>query len=640
MLQLKNQVIDAEKHTLDMTAILGLDLQKALDNVTHEATQVRDIAGGTVSVRVGGRTFEVDLELLKKHSCYFAKCFHKLPQEALKIPLELQDVKPEVFEALVLFMETGFLDADPFMALDIYEASMLLGIHRAIKEIKRISLIGSKMERLLVWYRTANKGSSGRDRQAALRLVASRFDEVVADERFLRLSVAEVVPLFSCSRLGTSGEVPVFLAALRWLNHDYCKRQQYVVQLLKCVRFSLMSREEIVHCFHPPLLSNITRFPSVAFMVLAAFGVVSLQEEGREHLLSRFASQPRTFLCPKPDDQHQTSLWPLPGPPEGSVAQRRHRAATALQTAWRVRKARRDLALKRRQAKGVSMTDTDVGTADSYAPRTHLRESSLKNVNDTSGVEASKEAQSVKSNGKRYRQHEAKIPAMRTQLTIVLASESVTSDSSTRTMPSPVKEPFTPILKVVIKEERSVRDKSGMATDDSLLRSQASLLKLVPPPKKEDKGECTGTTASRMRGPLAATLRNDLCGAVADARCLSSRRGIGGGVGMRARQQHSYFRFPSVKRDRQRREAWIRAVRRQNEDGSPWQPSDLARLCEKHFVKGSPSNSLRHPDFVPSLLVYTDGFKKNDAFQRYSRTAARTRKGTKPPKQRPGSSYD
>ncbi|XP_037555771.2 kelch repeat and BTB domain-containing protein 4 [Dermacentor silvarum] len=161
--------------------------------------------GGTVSVRVAGRTFEVDLELLKKHSCYFAKCFHKLPQEALRIPLELQDVKPEVFEALVLFMETGFLDADPFTALDIYEASMLLGVHRAIKEIKRITLIGSKMERLLVWYRTANKGSSGRDRQAALRLVASRFDEVVADERFLRLSVAEVVPLFSCSRLGTSG---------------------------------------------------------------------------------------------------------------------------------------------------------------------------------------------------------------------------------------------------------------------------------------------------------------------------------------------------------------------------------------------------------------------------------------------------
>ncbi|XP_049274518.1 zinc finger protein 267 [Rhipicephalus sanguineus] len=89
------------------------------------------------------------------------------------------------------------------------------------------------------------------------------------------------------------------------------------------------------------------------------------------------------------------------------------------------------------------------------------------------------------------------------------------------------------------------------------------------------------------------------------------------------------FRFPSVKRDRQRREAWIRAVRRQNEDGSPWQLSEHIRLCEKHFVKGSPSNSPRHPDFVPSLFVYTDVFKKKDAFQRFSRMAARTRQRDK-----------
>ncbi|KAL1430658.1 hypothetical protein MTO96_002264 [Rhipicephalus appendiculatus] len=438
--------------------------------------------GGTVSVRVGGRTFEVDLELLKKHSCYFAKCFHKLPQEALKIPLELQDVKPEVFEALVLFMETGFLDADPFMALDIYEASMLLGVHRAIKEIKRISLIGSKMERLLVWYRTANKGSSGRDRQAALRLVASRFDEVVADERFLRLSVAEVVPLFSCSRLGTSGEVSVFLAALRWLNHDYCKRQQYVVQLLKCVRFSLMSREEIVHCFHPPLLSNITRFPSVAFMVLAAFWNVCNRVMLRTTGWCRYRRKAASTCCQGSPASRAPSFAP-----SRTVSTRHHcgHSRDLLRAAWlsgdiapppRCRppggSERRDgiLAAKRRQVKGASMTDgadTDVGIADSQAPRTFVHESPLKNVNDTNGVEASKETQSVKSN------------------------ESVTSDSSTRTMPSPVKEPFTPILKVVIKDERSVRDKSGMTTDDSLLRSQASLLKLVPPPKKEDKVRTT-----------------------------------------------------------------------------------------------------------------------------------------------------
>ena len=48
----------------------------------------------------------------------------------------------------------------------------------------------------------------------------------------------------------------------------------------------------------------------------------------------------------------------------------------------------------------------------------------------------------------------------------------------------------------------------------------------------------------RMRGPLAATLRNDLYGAVADARRLSSRRSIGGesSVGMcRQGAQQTYL---------------------------------------------------------------------------------------------------
>ncbi|KAH7953231.1 hypothetical protein HPB49_006308 [Dermacentor silvarum] len=47
-----------------------------------------------------------------------------------------------------------------------------------------------------------------------------------------------------------------------------------------------------------------------------------------------------------------------------------------------------------------------------------------------------------------------------------------------------------------------------------------------------------------------------------------------------------FFRFPSVKRDRQRRESWIRAVKRQDAQGRPWQPSAASRLCRKHFVTG------------------------------------------------------
>ncbi|XP_054924201.1 uncharacterized protein [Dermacentor andersoni] len=88
------------------------------------------------------------------------------------------------------------------------------------------------------------------------------------------------------------------------------------------------------------------------------------------------------------------------------------------------------------------------------------------------------------------------------------------------------------------------------------------------------------------------------------------------------------FRFPWVKRDRQRREAWIRAVKRQHAQGRPWQPSAASRLRGKHFVTGAHSLSPRHPDFIPTLFVYTDQFRKKDVVDRHVRTAARSKRKT------------
>ncbi|KAH9378720.1 hypothetical protein HPB48_008538 [Haemaphysalis longicornis] len=59
-------------------------------------------------------------------------------------------------------------------------------------------------------------------------------------------------------------------------------------------------------------------------------------------------------------------------------------------------------------------------------------------------------------------------------------------------------------------------------------------------------------------------------------------------------KKERFFRFPSAERDRQRREAWISAVRRQSENGKPWKPSAYSRLCGKHFVTGMCVHTLRN----------------------------------------------
>ncbi|XP_049514503.1 uncharacterized protein LOC119433805 [Dermacentor silvarum] len=71
-------------------------------------------------------------------------------------------------------------------------------------------------------------------------------------------------------------------------------------------------------------------------------------------------------------------------------------------------------------------------------------------------------------------------------------------------MPSPVKEPFTPILKVVIKDERSVRDKCGLAADDSQLRSQGEPAQACATTEEGGQNEDAGEGASLAYEAAAA----------------------------------------------------------------------------------------------------------------------------------------
>ncbi len=65
-------------------------------------------------------------------------------------------------------------------------------------------------------------------------------------------------------------ETIVFLAALNWLNHDYSRRGVHATTVMKCVRFSSMTMEEIVACYHPPFLSHVVQIQEVMMMLFRA----------------------------------------------------------------------------------------------------------------------------------------------------------------------------------------------------------------------------------------------------------------------------------------------------------------------------------------------------------------------------------
>lgn len=63
-----------------------------------------------------------------------------------------------------------------------------------------------------------------------------------------------------------------------------------------------------------------------------------------------------------------------------------------------------------------------------------------------------------------------------------------------------------------------------------------------------------------------------------------------------------FYRFPGRWYDKERRQAWITAVRRINPDGTPWLPKEHTRICSTHFVGNCKSDISQHPSYIPTIF--------------------------------------
>ncbi|GFT02867.1 BACK domain-containing protein [Nephila pilipes] len=97
----------------------------------------------------------------------------------------------------------------------------------------------------------------------ALRTMSKRFEQIVGTPEFLDLTFDQVTEYLSSDVLATRSEVIVFLAALKWISVRYMEREQFAVDVIGCVRFPMMTLNEVLACHSPPLLPGIMEIPQI-----------------------------------------------------------------------------------------------------------------------------------------------------------------------------------------------------------------------------------------------------------------------------------------------------------------------------------------------------------------------------------------
>ena len=70
-------------------------------------------------------------------------------------------------------------------------------------------------------------------------------------------------------------------------------------------------------------------------------------------------------------------------------------------------------------------------------------------------------------------------------------------------------------------------------------------------------------------------------------------------------------------------DAWARAIKRENKDGSLWYPSEWSVICGHHFLSEKPSIEPGNPDYIPSLFDRTNHNNKQSNKRKTNEDAER-----------------
>ncbi|GFR01318.1 kelch-like protein 12, partial [Trichonephila clavata] len=230
-----------------------------------------------ITIKLRGVSYAAHKTVLSCYSKYFKEMLLESKGNISVINLQLQSVTNEAFAILLQYMYTANLSLTCQNIGDVYTAARKLGMDGALQLCVKILTGKTRHDVHSVYtYVTASKLDLTEAATRALRTMCKRFEQIVGTPEFLDLTYDQVMEYLKSDVLATRSEVIVFLAALKWISVQYMEREQFATEIISCVRFPMMSLNEVLACHSPPLLPGILEIPQIKQMLLEGTWSVSV----------------------------------------------------------------------------------------------------------------------------------------------------------------------------------------------------------------------------------------------------------------------------------------------------------------------------------------------------------------------------
>ncbi|XP_058464871.1 kelch repeat and BTB domain-containing protein 2-like isoform X2 [Malaya genurostris] len=192
-----------------------------------------------IQIHIGNTSFECHALLLQ--------CFSEVFDELGNVPdvtLPEEKVTPEAFTLIYQWLLSTKPDVPRDHFIEVFRAAVFLRIHALLNQCWNClgdteALIENRAFQL---YTEAISFNQTDIQNMMLKRICKFFLPLVASDIFTKLPVQDVCILLKSNYIGVFSEADVLYAASIWLLDDWNSRSQYTSEIIKLIRFPLMSR--------------------------------------------------------------------------------------------------------------------------------------------------------------------------------------------------------------------------------------------------------------------------------------------------------------------------------------------------------------------------------------------------------------
>ncbi|KAL4239718.1 Kelch-like protein 41 [Mactra antiquata] len=216
-----------------------LKYHQALSQGIEEVWQ--DESFSDIVIKIGTKSYNCHRLVLASLSAYFNAMFRSGMKETVDGSADLQNIEPEIFEAVLKFMYSGCNVITQENVERLLEAAVMLQISCLQEQCESYLKNQIGPDNCLGIWQLASNLSCASLKKKTWTYILEFFPAILNTEEYSQISADDLIEIINDNDLNTSSEEAVCNAVLKWVEIDPQNRGKSLGKLFHNIRFPLIS---------------------------------------------------------------------------------------------------------------------------------------------------------------------------------------------------------------------------------------------------------------------------------------------------------------------------------------------------------------------------------------------------------------